>query len=148
MNVVLDTNVLIMSISKGSPFHSVWTEFLSGRYTICYTTEILLEYEEVLARKVSSAFANAVLTAIVGAINTIEVEDYYKMQLITADPDDNKFVDCAFAANAHYIVSEDHHYDLLRNIDYPRIEVIDIDNFVKILQKLPFGRICPPPAGI
>ena len=124
-----------MSISKGSPFHAVWTEFLSGRYIICYTTEILLEYEEVLARKVSSAFAEAILTAIVGATNTIEVEDYYKMRLITADPDDNKFVDCAFAANAHYIVSEDHHYDLLRNIDYPRIEIIDIDNFVKMLQK-------------
>ena len=78
--------------------------------------------------------SNAILTAIVGATNTIEVEDYYKMQLITADPDDNKFVDCAFAANARYIVSEDHHYDLLRNIDYPRIEVIDIDNFVAMLQ--------------
>lgn len=134
MKVVLDTNVLIMSISKGSPFHSVWTEFLSGRYTICYTTEILLEYEEVLARKVSPAFADAILTAIVGAINTIEVEEYYKLQLITADPDDNKFVDCAFAANARYIVSEDHHYDELLAIDYPRIEVTDIESFVAMLQ--------------
>ena len=135
MRVVLDTNVLIMSISKNSPFHTVWTDFLSGQYTICYTTEILLEYEEVLARKVSVSFANAILTAIVGAKNTIEIEDYYKMQLITADPDDNKFVDCAFAANARYIVSEDRHYDVLRDIDYPRIEVIDIDNFVAMLKR-------------
>lgn len=134
MNIVLDTNVLIMSISKGSPFHSVWTGFLNGQYTICYTTEILLEYEEVLARMVSPAFADAILTAIVGATNTIEVEDYYKMHLIIADPDDNKFVDCAFAANARYIVSEDRHYEVLRNIDYPRIEVVDVDNFVKILK--------------
>ena len=134
MRVVLDTNVLIMSISKNSPFHSVWTDFLSGQYTICYTTEILLEYEEILARKVSASFANAILTAIVGAKNTIEIEDYYKMQLITADPDDNKFVDCAFAANARYIVSEDHHYDMLREIDYPRIEVTDIESFMAMLR--------------
>jgi len=135
MRVVLDTNVLIMSISKSSPFHTIWTDFMSGQYTICYTTEILLEYEEVLGRKVSASFANAILTAIVGAKNAIEIEDYYKMQLITADPDDNKFVDCAFAANARYIVSEDRHYDVLRDIDYPRIEVIDIDNFVAMLER-------------
>ena len=135
MRVVLDTNVLIMSISKNSPFHTIWTDFLSGHYTICYTTEILLEYEEVLARKVSVSFANAILTAIVGAKNTIEIEDYYKMQLITADPDDNKFVDCAFAANARYIVSEDRHYDVLREIDYPRIEVTDIESFVAMLKR-------------
>ena len=134
MRVVLDTNVLIMSISKNSPFHIIWTDFLNGHYTICYTTEILLEYEEVLARKVSASFANAILTAIVGTKNTIEIEDYYKMQLITADPDDNKFVDCAFAANARYIVSEDHHYDVLREIDYPRIEVTDIESFVAMLK--------------
>ena len=84
MRVVLDTNVLIMSISKSSPFHTVWTDFMSGQYTICYTTEILLEYEEVLGRKVSASFANAILTAIVVAKNTIEIEDYYKMQLIGA----------------------------------------------------------------
>ena len=135
MRVVLDTNVLIMSISKSSPFHTVWTDFMGGQYTICYTTEILLEYEEMLGRKVSASFANAILTAIVGAKNTIEIEDYYKMQLITADPDDNKFVDCAFAANARYIVSEDCHYDVLREFDYPRIEVIDIDNFVAMLER-------------
>ena len=135
MRVVLDTNVLIMSISKRSPFHSIWTHFLSGHYTICYTNEILLEYEEVLARKVSASFANAILTAMIGAKNTIEIDDYYKMQLITADPDDNKFVDCAFAANARYIVSEDHHYNVLREIDYPRIEVTDIESFVAMLKR-------------
>lgn len=67
--------------------------------------------------------------------NVMLVEDYFKMQLITADPDDNKFVDCAFAANARYIVSEDHHYNVLREIDYPRIEVTDIESFVAMLKR-------------
>ena len=34
--------------------------------------------------------------------------------------DDNKFVDCAFAANATYIVSDDKHYDVLKEVDFPQ----------------------------
>jgi hypothetical protein len=30
------------------------------------------------------------------------VQVYYHLRLITADPDDDKFVDCAFKANAKY----------------------------------------------
>jgi len=62
------------------------------------------------------------------------VQVYYHLHLITADPDDDKFVDCAFKANAKYIVTEDHHYDVLRNTPFPKIEVVDIDEFLRILR--------------
>jgi predicted nucleic acid-binding protein len=62
------------------------------------------------------------------------VQVYYHLHLITADPDDDKFVDCAFKANAKYIVTQDHHYDVLRNIPFPKIEVVDIDEFLSILR--------------
>ena len=61
------------------------------------------------------------------------VQVYYHLHLITADPDDDKFVDCAFKANAKYIVTQDHHYDVLRNIPFPKIEVVDINEFLNIL---------------
>jgi putative PIN family toxin of toxin-antitoxin system len=133
MNIVLDTNVLIMSISSGSRYHTVWSDFLYGKYTLCITNEILLEYEEVFSRKMGTNMAAKLVNTILQLDNVMLVEDYFKMQLITADPDDNKFVDCAFAANARYIVSEDHHYNVLREIDYPRIEVTDIESFVAML---------------
>ena len=62
------------------------------------------------------------------------VQVYYHLHLITADPDDDKFVDCAFKANAKYIVTQDHHYDILRNTTFPQIDVIDIDEFLRILR--------------
>ena len=133
MNIVLDTNVLIMSISHTSKHHAIWKGLLQDKYTLCVTNDILFEYEEVIARKMGERMADIIINAILQLNNVLLVEDYFKMHLITADPDDNKFVDCAFAANAKYIVSEDRHYDVLKEIDYPRIEVIDIDHFVNMI---------------
>ena len=53
--------------------------------------------------------------------------------LITADPDDNKFVDCALNAGADFIVTNDRHFNVLKNIDFPKINVIDIDTFKSII---------------
>ncbi len=47
------------------------------------------------------------------------------------DEDDNKFVDCAIAAGADYIVTEDHHFDYLRQIPFPQLNVISLDDFLE-----------------
>ncbi|MBQ7210131.1 MAG: PIN domain-containing protein [Paludibacteraceae bacterium] len=52
------------------------------------------------------------------------------MELITADPDDNKFVDCAFAAGADYLVSEDSHFKVLDNISFLIINLVTLDEFL------------------
>lgn len=54
---------------------------------------------------------------------------------IRKDPDDNKFVDCAFAANAAFIVSNDHHFDVLESIDFPKILVLRLQQFAALLKK-------------
>jgi len=48
------------------------------------------------------------------------------------DPDDNKFVDCAISSNAKFIVTNDKHFNVLKNVDFPKIEVVDIDKFKEI----------------
>ena len=58
---------------------------------------------------------------------------YYRFDLITADHDDNKFVDCAIAANATYIVTDDKHYKPLRQIAYPKLFVVKLMEFVEML---------------
>jgi predicted nucleic acid-binding protein len=58
---------------------------------------------------------------------------FYKWDLIIADPDDNKFVDCALNAGADFIVTNDRHFNVLKEIDFPPVQVIDIDSFKKIL---------------
>lgn len=58
----------------------------------------------------------------------------YAFHLIKADEDDNKFVDCAIVANAKYIVSNDRHFDVLREIPFPKVDVIKINQFLLDLQ--------------
>lgn len=134
MNIVLDTNCLLMSLSRRSQYYPVWRDFVEGKYNLCVTTEILAEYEEILTQKVGPQIASNIIQALLDLPNTKMVQVYYHLRLITADPDDDKFVDCAFKANAKYIVTQDHHYDVLRNTPFPKIEAIDIDEFLSILR--------------
>lgn len=134
MNTVLDTNCLLMSLSRRSRYYPVWRDFVDGKYTLCITNEILAEYEEILTQKVGPQVASNIIQALLDLPNTKMVQVYYHLHLITADPDDDKFVDCAFKANAKYIVTQDHHYDVLRNIPFPKIDVVDIDEFLSILR--------------
>ena len=55
---------------------------------------------------------------------------------VQKDPDDNKFVDCAITAGARYIVTEDHHYDVIKWKDFPGLDVVGLDEFLKHLLKI------------
>jgi len=61
---------------------------------------------------------------------------YFNLNIITADPDDNKFVDCAFASNADYIVTNDSDFNVLKKINFPTIRVVNIDAFKQIVERL------------
>lgn len=136
-NVVLDTNCLIPSIKRDSVYFPIWRDFMDGKYCLCFTDEILNEYEEIIELRTGSAeVAQNIIRAILNRRNTQHIKIYYRFGLIQADPDDNKFVDCAIKANAKYIVSEDHHFDILKTIDFPSVNVIGIDAFLKELQTM------------
>ena len=131
--VVLDTNCLIQSISHHSPYYRIWADFIAGRYALCITTEILEEYAEILARYLSPAVSELVIAAILRANNTVRVDAQFRFGLIAADPDDNKFVDCAIVSNAEYIVTNDTHFDCLATIPFPHVNVRSIDEFLEEL---------------
>lgn len=130
-NIVIDTNSLIMAISSRSDYHFIWKSFLAGDYNLCISNEIIEEYAEVIARNISVNVARYIVYTILERKNVKLITPFYNWNLITADPDDNKFVDCAIAANAKFIVTEDHHFDILRNVPFPKVNVISIDSFLK-----------------
>lgn len=132
--IVLDTNCLIQTISRRSPYYKAWSDFIEGRYILCVSTEILNEYEEILAQHISGEIASIVVESILRAPNVIRVDASYRFHLIEADPDDNKFVDCAIASNAEYIVSEDKHFDILKILPFPKIEVKSLIEFIADLK--------------
>ena len=132
--VVLDTNCLLASISSRSDFFIVWRGLHEGKYTLCVSNDILAEYEEIIAQKATPTVAKHVVDALVDSDYVEFVDPQFRLGLIRKDPDDNKFVDCAFAANASFIVSNDHHFDVLESIEFPKILVLRLQQFAAMLK--------------
>ncbi|KAA6301632.1 MAG: hypothetical protein EZS26_002238 [Candidatus Ordinivivax streblomastigis] len=129
MKIVLDTNCLLMSISKHSDFFWLWQAFRDNKITLCYTTEILYEYYEILSQFYSIPVAENIIKEIISASNSEPVTVFYNWQLITSDPDDNKFVDCAISANVHYLVTNDRHFNVLKEIHFPQVNTLTLAEF-------------------
>lgn len=131
--IVLDTNCLLMILPSRSPYHRVWTEILSGMIKLCVSTDILNEYQEILAEHSSSELAQSVIQALLNSPNVIRVTPTFFFNLIETDPDDNKFVDCAICGSAELIVTNDVHFNVLKSIDFPVVDVKSIQEFVSEL---------------
>lgn len=129
--VVIDTNCLLQIIARKSPYRPIWNAFLEGRFDLCVSNEILEEYQEILEQQITSTVAENVVLLILNQTNVQLVDPHFRMELITADPDDNKFVDCAFAAGADYLVSEDHHFDVLKSNPFPTLNLVTLDEFMQ-----------------
>jgi len=133
IRVVLDTNVLFASISRRSPFYWVWQLFMSGKYELFVTTDILEEYAEIIEKFYSHIDAENTLNQIMLHENVIQIVRYFEWGVIERDPDDNKFFDCAVAANADYIVSHDKHFNILKHIPFPSVTAIKLPQFKQVL---------------
>lgn len=131
--LVIDTNSLIQCISKRSRYHDIWLSLLDGRNNLCVSNEIIEEYEEILGRNVTPSFASLAVEVIINSPYTIFISPFYKFQAIIEDPDDDKFVDCAVAANARFLVTEDHHFNVLKILDFPKVDLIGLDDFLEEL---------------
>lgn len=129
--IVLDTNCLLQILPTKSPFHRVWNDVLNGSISLCVSTEILYEYDEILSQKTTSQIAHNVVEAIARLSSTVFQESYIHFALIDNDVDDNKFVDCAIVTGARYVVTNDSHFDVLRQIPWPKVEVITLKDFMK-----------------
>ena len=133
--IVLDTNGLISSLSRRGQFYPIWRSFQQQRYTLCISNEILDEYIEIISQKMTPEIAENVADLLLKSKNVELIYPQFRWGLITADPDDNKFVDCAFAAGATYIVSDDSHFNVLRDITFPQLLVLRLKEFLETLQK-------------
>ena len=133
VRIVLDTNCLIQSISPRSRYYAVWESLVDGRNILCVSNEIIMEYLEILQRLTDHDTAETVIKTIINSKFVEFITPYYNFELITQDPDDNKFVDCAISANARFIVTNDRHYNVLKELDYPPIDIINLEDFMKLI---------------
>lgn len=133
LKVVLDTNAILRTISRKSEFSNIWDQLYQGSIEVWVTNDILLEYEEKISAIFSPETAELVLSAFTLLPNVKKTDIHYNLELIETDADDNKFVDCAFAGNVHYLVTNDRHFNKLKTIEFPSINVITLEEFREIL---------------
>jgi len=131
--VVLDTNVFLVSIPTKSRYHPIFTALVKGDYLLLITNEIMTEYYEILQQKANEAVANAALAMLHLSPSVVFSDVYFRWNLIS-DPDDNKFADCAISGNAQYLVTNDRHFDVLKNLEFPQVKVITAADFLEIIR--------------
>lgn len=80
-----------------------------------------------------SRLAAYAMQLIENAPNVVWITKYYKWNLIAEDPDDNKFVDCAVAGGASYLISNDKHFNKLSSVSFPKVTVLKAREFLDMI---------------
>lgn len=103
MRVVLDTNVLLSACWK--PDGNEARVVRNASIEICISDEVLEEYRDVLFRAKFAAYheaARTLLRDIEG--RAIRLRPSHRIA-VAKDPDDDRFLECAEAAQATYLVT-------------------------------------------
>jgi uncharacterized protein len=127
--VVIDTNIFITILGKKSPNRWIFEKIMKGEIELCVSSEILWEYEEVLAEKTSQNVARNVIDFLLANPYVHFIDIYFNWQLIENDPDDNKFIDCTISSEAYCLVSNDQHFNEVKKIDFPKINILNLEDF-------------------
>lgn len=105
MRVVIDTNVILVSVFPQGKYHWLNEMIEKEKIEVLITNDILLEYEEIISRKSGLEVARNLFQMLLFSNNVLKVDIFFQWNLIDADPDDNKFIDCAIAGGADYLIS-------------------------------------------
>lgn len=137
MKVVLVTNVVIsgLLVPEGPPGRIIdlWAD---GKIDVVVSPAVITEYMEVFLRP---KFAKAgtmeerqqLLEGFINLANTILVLPDIEIDIINADPSDNRFLECARTGETDCIISGDSH--LLALKEYEEIPIITPGQFLEMI---------------
>ena len=128
--IVLDTNVLISALLFGGKPRRVLDLVISGSADCTLSTVILDELKDVLQRPKFGFSANVcfhIIEELHGACDIISPS--VSVDIIRSDPDDNRILECAAEAHAHFIVSGDPH--LLDLGKFEKIRILSPADYLK-----------------
>jgi putative PIN family toxin of toxin-antitoxin system len=133
--VLIDTNVMMVALSPKSNLHWLYQALISEKISLIVSNEIILEYEEQLRFRYGDSAVTEFLLILREAPNVIDCEPHFKWNLIPQDPDDNKFVDAYITSSAVYIITHDKHFDVLKQLTFPKINIVSAYEFQDILKE-------------
>ena len=110
MKIVLDTNVFISGIYFTGPPYEILNAWRDGRIQLFISPDILAEYYRVsaeLARQFPQVDIEPFFELLISQATFLEPPPL--PHPVSIDPDDDKFLTCALAADCRHIVSGDRH---------------------------------------
>jgi hypothetical protein len=133
VRVVVDTNIFTSSLlnTEGNP-RKVIDLWRFEKITLCISKEILAEYFAVLGRFGMSEEPEGgeLVQLFQKRYNQVFLTSVPTILAISEDPADNKFIECAVAADAEYVISGDRH--LLNLKVFKGIRILPPTEFLKV----------------
>jgi hypothetical protein len=123
IKVVIDTNVFVSSFFGGNP-RKIVDLWKSGQITLCLSKPIVDEYVAVLRRLEleNEPELEELLNLFAGGYHVLFTSKTPRLTVVEDDPDDNKFIECAVALKAHFVVSGDKALTAIQ--DYMGIKIV------------------------
>ena len=127
--VVVDTNVFVSSFFGGNP-RKIVDLWKSGQVTICLSKPIIDEYVEVFQRLglQNERELGELLNLFARGLHVLFSANTPELHLVKEDPDDDKFIECAVALKADFVISGDK--NLIAIQDYMSIRIVTPKEFL------------------
>lgn len=132
--VTADTNIDVSALHFGGLPLVLLDHARAGAFRLAASIPLLAEIYEILQRKF--AWPEVEITAALSQLDacTIHVHPTETLHVVQDDPDDDRILECAVAAQAGFIVSGDRH--LLRLGRYRGIHILKAADFMSLLPTL------------
>jgi putative PIN family toxin of toxin-antitoxin system len=128
---VLDTNTYVAAFHRpGGRYAAILQAAIERRFILLYSSALAGELGDVLRRRFNVA-EDEIQRTIRGIAKVAAMVKPRLTLAITADPDDNRVLECALAGKANLIVSNDRH--LLNLGTFEGIAIITGSDFLRIL---------------
>jgi putative PIN family toxin of toxin-antitoxin system len=134
MKVVIDTNIFVSSFFGGKP-KKIIDLWKTGKLTLCLSNDILDEYVQVLQRLglENEIELEELLGLFAKGINILFTKKTPNLRLIKDDPGDDKFVECAVALQAEYIITGDRALKAIE--EYLEIKILSAHDFLNTFKQ-------------
>lgn len=137
IKVVLDTNVFVSSYFGGNP-RKVVDLWKTGEVILCISRPIIDEYIEVLRRLglQDEKELGELLGLFARGFHVVFTAETPELHIVEDDPDDNKFIECAVALKADFIISGDKALTAIH--DYMGIRIVNPKEFITTYKETEF----------
>ncbi len=106
MRVVLDTNILVSACWKPDGLEAQVADLaITGNITACVSPQVLAEYRDVLSRRKLASVTGRAQQLLAALQRTAVSVEATTPITESVDDDDNRFLECAVAAAADYLIT-------------------------------------------